>query len=223
MKRSRGKQCAVIQWEKDGRHVTVPIRIVTEKDYHGTKTAKMTFVAACDDPQLHFEDTDIDQLREKVVKELDRLISIQWEMHVLVRIFSPRPNTGRYMPSASIGLRYEYVAIGTHTDGSIVHLFVPDSPGMEQGKWDGSRWSSTKPAPGLPTTGEVVDPWEGSQMHCLLKAMPENIVALNNFLKAIETLTEQMHKHFHPDLVGALLKKLVQPPTLLLEPGDQEK
>lgn len=62
----------------------VPVKVSMGRGEYGNSST--TFYAVCEDPKASAESKDIDKLREKIEKELEKVCAVEWRSVILVEI-----------------------------------------------------------------------------------------------------------------------------------------
>ncbi|MGD8238006.1 MAG: hypothetical protein PVH68_05605 [Armatimonadota bacterium] len=229
-RRKPGRKVTRYEWLKDGLSVEVLIKVVdrTKKKRIGMSSQKedMIFAAYCDEADLSFEDTDINELRNRMDAALDEWHAVEWEPHLLIEVSGTHPDPAYARPAAFLQIEWEAIVVGTHRDGSKAHMKVPlDSYEVEDGliRWSGTRFSGHSPREGLPelgpNTGGHFNTF-GGHMRSLVKATPERLAALQRFRQAMIDMGRRVTELFAPDNVEQVLDS--QTPYLLATASREE-
>lgn len=218
----RGKKFTKIVWEHEGLTVEVPVRLHTRKKdiWRDEEQPEMYFCALHEDSNINIEDTNIDDLRKKVIEALKKWHEITWEIFILVKVTGGSNRHRNSAEEINVTLDWDFYAVGTNPSDKKTHIHIPADNVDKNGKWDGTRYSGD-PQPGLPDTGAHKPRYGGNiETSAFVPATAENIAGLKLFRKAMQELLTRMHKQFHPDQI---LNLLSDPSRLLPAPAEKPK
>ena len=211
---NRGKKVLDITWEHEGVTIKIPVKAFTERDSETGKD-KMVFRAEWKDAGIEEKSTDINVIKQNVEKKLKEWYTIDWTLHLLVTVDGS--DHGYRGASFNIGFKTEFCVIGKDSRGTTRSMCVPHPEKLPASPEhvNVTRWAGENPFDGLPKTGkQVKDTYGHTGKHgtttALVKATPENVLAADNFVKAMERLLLNMHDYFSPEKVELTLAKASQ-------------
>ena len=202
------KRIDTFRIEIEGMTYEVPLYMVKPKMNSRYDSNLLTFRAVYEPLQIDLHNSNINELKAAVQKEIENQTKIKWELVLQVSIV-----TVSNQEETSVGFKFKFFKIGNRPDGKRVHVEVhePDSV-KDDGSWDG-KWDPDYGASKWIRDG---DPDEGEQEHfgdkdmiALLPATPENVKAAKVFDKMLEDLGKNLFARFQPGFIKDTFEKIL--------------
>lgn len=115
MSRSQGKILLTFPYDRNGHHLTVPLRI-------RTVGGRLICFVHLDAPVVRVEGTDPEQVRQQACAELDKVLSIVWKRVLLVHMDNRSETWSRdQQTEAKVRLSWRPLEIGTTSLNETVH------------------------------------------------------------------------------------------------------
>ena len=207
------------RFDIEGQKIVVPVWLVKvggkyedQRDVH--------FRAKYDVAGMDECDTDINKLRQTMLKKITDWYKIEWSLHIMVKTNEHRDNEAQ-----RIYFGYEFYMLGKRPDGRECFTKVPepwsggdvfkgekwrDEQGFWTGKWRPEYRYDTEPRDGRPGEGQEDSHWANRTMNSLLPATVETVNAVLAFEMKLKALGEEMERRFAPAMVKETIGMIQQ-------------
>ncbi len=198
-----------------GETILVPVWLVkVQSDFEDQR--KVYFKAKFDKAGFEETDTDINKLRETMLKKIKEWYTIEWSLYVMVRAQAKRTNEWH-----EVEFGYDFYALGKRPDGTEVFQEVPepwggcemheswlDEAGFWNGKWKKEYTYGREPSVGRPKEGRDESGWDKDVMKALLPATRETVNTILAFEMRLKAFGEEMMRRFSPAYVRGTLERI---------------
>jgi hypothetical protein len=196
---AKGKKIAEHVFNREGVQVTVPIKMVTSQ--HG----RTTFEAKHEEYGLSIDDTDIDRLKGRIDEALVKVLGINLEVNILIRIGSKEPE-GTYV-GQEVSFCPTLVLLGV-VDGKRKHALIKPEDVDDNCVWRGVTaelcWRD-----GWLDSVQRLEQGDEIKTTCLLRATKDTVKAVKAFAEVLGKFVKEMHQNFsQPEVIKFLVMVL---------------
>lgn len=217
--------------EVEGQIIKVPVWIIHSQDRYAD--VKVTFRAVHKDSNTRLRNTDINELRKDMEKEVKQWYHIEWELWISVDAGHSR--SSGTMGAFNVHFGYDFYAIGKRPDGEQVHRRAPEPDSFRKHRlhpdetppWDGEwkddcRYADERVYSGLPSTGISESNWSGTHAKALIPATSENAEAVRHFDEMLRKLADEIVKRFEPDNIKDTIMRIGRVPSIPMLPEAED-
>jgi hypothetical protein len=198
----KGRKIADHIFEREGVRVVVPLRLFEEAD------GRVLFTAIDHKHKLDLYDSDIGKLKSRVDEVLVRVLGINLEVYVVVKVVTCGESAEDPLRERAVSF-VPFLALLGVWRGEKVHAVIPADKVDENCVWRGDT-SALEWLPGWPESSvRVAQPNGMIKTMCVLRATPEVLRAVRQFSGALSSFASELHDQFAPAEVKKFLVKVL--------------
>lgn len=199
------------RFDIEGQKIVVPVWLVKQGGKYEEQRS-VYFRAKYEVAGMDENDTDINKLRQTMLKKITDWYKIEWNLYIMVNTYEYCDREGQH-----VFFGYKFYLLGKRPDGRECFMEVPepwsgadtfkgekwlDENGFWNGKWRPEfRYGLQEPRDGRPEEGQRESNWNNEPMRSLLPATVETVNAVLAFEMKLKKLGEEMERRFAPDKV----------------------